>query len=72
MKCERCGTDVTNIQYFKDEYGDEDCVLELDGVTTETVTNYFLDGEFIGNDNELDVVISTIAECAGWKEIKKG
>lgn len=76
MKCDRCGTNVTDIQYFKDEYGDEviceDCVLELDGVTTDTVTNYYLDGDFIGDDNEIDAVISNLADCLGWKELKKG
>lgn len=75
MKCDRCGTDVTNIQYFKDKYGDEviceDCMLEIDGITTDTVTNYFLDGEFIGDNNELDVVINNICYCCDFEEIKR-
>lgn len=75
MECQRCGTNVKNIEYFKDEYSDEiiceDCLLEIDGITTDTVTNYFLDGDFIGDNNELDVVINNICDNVGYKKIEE-
>lgn len=74
MECNRCGTDAKNIEYFKDEYSDEviceDCLLEIDGITTDSVTNYFLDGDFIGDSNEIDVVINSICDNVGYQKIE--
>ena len=75
MECNICGTNAKGIEYFQNENTDEiiceDCLLEVDGLTTDTVTNYFLDGEFIGDNNELDVVINSICECCDYKKVEE-
>ena len=57
MKCDRCNSDYAE-HYYKDKYSDEiiceDCLLELDGITTSTITNYFIDGE--GNNIDISTV----------------
>jgi len=75
MECNICGTNAKGIEYFQNESTDEiiceDCLLEVDGITTDTVTNYFADGEFIGDNNELDVVINSICECYDYKKVEE-
>lgn len=55
MKCDRCENEFAE-NYYKDKITGEiiceDCLLNLDEVTTSTITNYFIDGEYIGSDGE--------------------
>lgn len=72
MKCNRCDSEDSEY-YYKDEYSDEiiceDCLLESDMITTDTVTSYYLDGEYIGNDNDIDEVVNCICDNIGYKKI---
>ena len=75
MKCERCGSE-TSEYYYKDEYSYEiiceDCLLEIDGITTSNITYYYLDGEYIGNDSEsIQGVIDNICEGTSYKKVKE-
>ena len=74
MKCNRCGSDYSE-NYYKDEYSDEiiceDCLLEIDGITTETTTDYYLDGDYLGDDNNLDEVIDNICDNTSYKKIEE-
>ena len=72
--CDRCGEEFSE-SYYKDEYGDEiicqECLLELDGITTSITTNYFIDGEYIGNDEQdIQEVINEVCEHFSYKEIE--
>ena len=73
MKCDRCESEFAE-HYYKDKYSDEiiceDCLLELDGITTSTITNYFIDGEYIGSDGEsTQDVVDNICDYFGYKEL---
>lgn len=75
MKCDRCGSDYAD-NYYKDKYTDEticeDCLLEVDGITTSSITYYYLDGEYMGNDAEsIQDVIDCICDNTSYEEIKK-
>lgn len=75
IKCSVCGSDYAD-EYFKDEYSDEiicnDCLLEIDGMTSNTEITYFLDGEYMGSDNDYDELIKTICDNTFYKPIKEG
>lgn len=74
MNCMRCGTDYSD-GFYKDEYSDEiiceDCLLESDGITTDTITYYYIDGEFIGDDSDIQEVIDNICDNISYKKIEK-
>ena len=71
MKCNRCGSDYSE-SYYKDKYSDEiiceECLLELDGITTEEETHYFLDGYYLGTDNNYSELIENICENTDYEE----
>ena len=74
MKCDRCESDFAE-HYYKDNYSDdfifEDCLLELDGITTSTITNYFIDGEYIGSDEEsIKEVVDNICDYFSFEEVQ--
>lgn len=73
-KCSICGGTYQAFRMFKNRYTEElvceDCLLELDGITTETTYHYFLDGEYIGNDDEIDEVYKNICFYNGYEEVK--
>ena len=72
MKCDRCGCDYAE-SYYKYEYSDEiiceDCLLEIDGITTSTTTQYFLDGEYMGSSDEIDELYETICDNTFYKKV---
>lgn len=48
----------------------EECLLESDMITTNTITNYYLDGEYIGNDSDsIEDVIETICDTYDYSKI---
>lgn len=48
----------------------EDCLLNLDGVATSTITNYFINGEYIGSDSEsIQDVVDNICDYFDYKEL---
>lgn len=73
-KCERCGSTYAE-SYFKDEYSGEviceECLLELDMITTSKETYYYLDGEYIGSDANYSDLIENICDNTSYKEIKE-
>ena len=75
MKCNICGSDYAD-NYFKDEYSDEiiceECLLEIDGITTSTETHYFLDGQYMGSDFNNSELLENICDNTTYKKIKEG
>ena len=75
MKCEICGSKYAD-NYYKNKDTDEiiceDCLLEVDGITTSTITHYFLDGEYIGDDSDsIQDVVDTICEYFDYTKIEE-
>ena len=75
MKCNICGSDYAD-NYFKDEYSDEiiceECLLEIDGITTSTETHYLLDGQYMGSDFNNSELLENICDNTTYKKIKEG
>lgn len=73
IKCEICGTEFSDNFYKQNETGEiicEECLLESDMITTDTITNYYLDGEYIGNNSDsIEDVIETICDTYDYSEI---
>ncbi len=73
IKCEICGTEFFDNFYKQNETGKiicEECLLESDMITTDTITNYYLDGEYIGNNSDsIEDVIETICDTYDYSEI---
>lgn len=71
--CEICSTELSDGFYKNEETGEiicEECLLESDMVTTETITNYYLDGEYIGNDvDSIENVIDVLCDTYDYKKI---
>lgn len=54
--CQRC--DSTDADYnFKGEYVCSECLLKEFEVEESTTTHYYLQGEYIGSDDDMDEVI---------------
>ena len=75
MKCEICGSKYAD-NYYRNKDTDEiickDCLLEVDGITTSTITHYFLDGEYIGDDSDsIQDVVDTICEYFDYTKIEE-
>ena len=75
MRCEICGKGYAD-NYYKDNLSEEiiceDCLLEVDGITTSTITHYFLDGEYIGDDSEsIQDVVDNICECCNYSKVEE-
>ena len=69
MKCCVCGTEYSEYFYKRDdEVLCEECVLEVDMMCTST--NYYLDGEYLGNSDNMEEVYENICESLGYEEIK--
>ena len=75
MKCNICGSDYAD-NYFKDEYSDEiiceECLLEIDGITTSTETHYLLDGQYMASDFNNSELLENICDNTAYKKIKEG
>ncbi len=73
IKCEICETEFSDNFYKENETGKiicEECLLESDMITTDTITNYYLDGEYIGNNSDsIEDVIETICDTYDYSEI---
>lgn len=73
-KCSRCESDYSD-KYFKSKYSNEiicqECLLELDGIEKSVaITNYFLNGEYLGNDEDTDELVESICNNTGYEEVK--
>lgn len=72
-KCNICNSEYAE-HYYKDKYSDEivceHCLLELDGITTSTITYYFIDGDYVGNDEEsMQDVVDNICDYFSYEEL---
>ena len=66
IKCEICGTEFSDNFYKQNETGKIICEECL----TDTITNYYLDGEYIGNNSDsIEDVIETICDTYDYSEI---
>ena len=74
MKCKICGSDYSE-HYYKNKYDDEiiceECLLEIDGITTSTTTHYFLDSEYMGTDEDMNELVEKICDYSSYIEIKE-
>ena len=73
-KCEICGEDNEFEDYFEDESTGKiiclNCMLE-EQCTTEKLTRYYdKDGEYLGDDDDLDEVIEYILSRTYYKDMK--
>lgn len=68
-KCNICNSEYAE-HYYKDKYSDEivceDCLLELDGITTSTITNYFIDGE---DEESMQDVVDNVCDYFSYEEV---
>lgn len=74
LKCDKCDSDYSDYYFKNKETGEiicEQCLLELDEVDTDTQTLYYLNGEYIGDDNEIDEVEEQICDYYDYEEIRK-
>ena len=73
-KCSICGSDYAD-RYFKEKYTDklicEDCLLNLDEVEKSVaIINYFVDGEYVGNDDEPDELYKSLCDYLDYEEVE--
>lgn len=75
MVCSKCGSDYAE-NYFRSKYLPseiicQDCLLEIDCMTTNTITQYFLDGNYMGSDEDINEVTDSICRYTEWEEIEE-
>lgn len=69
MRCDICGTAYSEYFYKNGEQTlCEECILNSDMICTST--NYYLDGEYIGDSDNMEEVYKNICEILGYEEIK--
>jgi len=70
MRCQICGDELSD-NFYKNEDDEiicEECLLE----TTSKITNYFVDGEFIGNNSEsIQDVVDQVCEIFGYEKVEE-
>lgn len=72
-QCDICGNIYSDNYYYNDDDEKiicEECLLELDGVTTSTETNYYIDGEYMGSDYDIDNLIENICGYLNYKVVE--
>lgn len=73
-KCGICGCDYSD-RYFKSKYTNEvicqECLLEIDGIEKAVGrTNYFLNDEYVGSDEDIDDLVDNICDNTEYEEVK--
>jgi len=66
-ECQKCGAKIfEGDSIYKDQNGFlcEDCLIEKAGIKEVTTSTYFLDGEYVGDENEYDEVLEVAVEVA--------
>lgn len=74
LKCEICGSDFTDGFYKDKRTGDiicEECLLELPDVQTSTIRHFYLYGDYIGNDEEIEEVIDAICANEEYEKVEE-
>lgn len=71
--CGICGAELSDGFYKQKETGEiicEECLLESDMITTDTITSYYLDGEYIGNNvDSMEDVIDCLCDTYDYIKI---
>lgn len=57
--CEKCDSSDAEYKYKGVHYCSE-CIINAFGVEESTVTHYYHDGEYLGNDEDFNEVISNL------------
>lgn len=74
MKCHICNSEYADT-YFKNKDTDEiicdECLLESDCMSYDTVTSYYLDGEYMGDTNNYEDLLDNIAYALDYEEVKE-
>ena len=74
MKCNRCGSNCAE-SYFKNKDTDEiicdECLLESDLISYDTVTSYYLEGEYMGDTNDYENLLDEVAYALDYEEVKE-
>lgn len=72
MECSKCKknylehyyTDKDNIEILC-----EDCLLRLKEVEINIITEYYIDNEYMGNDENYEELLDNISEKLGYREV---
>lgn len=70
--CEICGAETSDAFYKEKETGKiicEECLLLSDKIERETVTHYYLDGEYVGDSDHIEEVIDAICDTYDYTQI---
>lgn len=74
MKCSICNTTCAE-SYYKNKGTDEiicdECLLESDLISYDTVTFYYLEGEYLGDTNDYEELLENVAYQLDYEEIKE-
>ena len=75
MKCNKCGSDYSE-NYYKYEFGGEilceDCLLEDDRVSVTSINHYYVDGEYMGNDeSDMEEVLDNVCNHLYYEKIEE-
>lgn len=73
MICCICGSQNAD-SYFKNKNTNEiicdECLLELDYMSYDTVTSYYLEGEYMGDTSDYESLLDNVAYTLDYEEIK--
>lgn len=74
MKCSICNATFAE-SYYKNKYTNkiicDDCLLESDCMSYDTVTSYYLEGEYMGDTNDYEKLLDNVAYALDYEEIKE-
>lgn len=72
--CKKCGSNYSD-GFYKDKSTNEiiceDCLLELPDIQTSTLKSFFLDGDYIGNSEDIKEVIDAICDYNDFEEVNE-
>lgn len=61
-RCDMCGHEIARFEQNGFRHC-VDCLLQENGVESFEVTHYTWDGDYLGNENDIDEVIDVVIEC---------
>lgn len=74
MKCNRCGNNCAE-SYYKNKDINEiicaECLLESDLINYDTVTSYYLEGEYLGDTNDYEQLLENVAYQLDYEKIEE-
>lgn len=74
MKCSICNTTCAE-SYYKNKDTNEiicnTCLLESDLISYDTVTSYYLEGEYLGDTNDYEQLLENVACQLNYEEVNE-